>query len=286
MVIQNLCDLSVSDGQLSVTPQNGEEIILPVEQLQSVILETTRCNITAAVLQCLAESGVPLLVCDKKHTPVAELVSYDATANHTGLAMDQAALLPEAKAAVWERIAKQKINCQAQALLLAGCECPEELHKLEQDLVGDDFACKEGQAARIYFHRMFGYDFRRDREDHLNAGLNYGYAVLLSYINRIVRSHGYLTELGIHHCSRKNPFNLSCDIMEPFRPVIDLVVKHLPDGEWNNACKKELLESLDHPIYYKDRRWKVQDAIEQYFLDVMAAVMGNSREIGELKLVG
>ncbi|MFR8248908.1 MAG: CRISPR-associated endonuclease Cas1 [Lachnospiraceae bacterium] len=55
--------------------------------------------------------------------------------------------------------------------------------------------------------------------------LNYGYSLLLSTFNRCVVANGYITQLGLFHDNVFNQFNLACDLMEPFRPIVDMKVK-------------------------------------------------------------
>jgi CRISPR-associated endonuclease Cas1 subtype II len=64
-------------------------------------------------------------------------------------------------------------------------------------------------------------DFSRRDEHSYNPSLNYGYAILLSVFAREIVAAGYLTQLGIWHRGEYNFFNLACDFMEPFRPIID-----------------------------------------------------------------
>lgn len=85
----------------------------------------------------------------------------------------------------------------------------------------NDKSNREGLAAKVYFHELFGLDFRRFDDDIINAGLNYGYAILRSQISKTVIAKGLNPCLGIFHKGYDNPFNLSDDIIEVFRPLID-----------------------------------------------------------------
>jgi CRISPR-associated protein Cas1 len=54
--------------------------------------------------------------------------------------------------------------------------------------------------------------------------LNYGYSIIRSAIRRELVLHGFEPSLGINHSSNENPFNLSDDIIEPYRPFVDAIV--------------------------------------------------------------
>ena len=91
----------------------------------------------------------------------------------------------------------------------------------------NDATNREGHAAKVYFNALFGMNFNRNADNAINAALNYGYSIILSAVNREVVSNGYLTQLGLFHDNMFNQFNLSCDIMEPLRILIDLSLIHI-----------------------------------------------------------
>jgi len=59
--------------------------------------------------------------------------------------------------------------------------------------------------------------------------LNYGYTVLRAATARAIVSVGLQPALGIFHENRLNAFALVDDLMEPYRPIVDLVALDL----WN-----------------------------------------------------
>ena len=122
---------------------------------------------------------------------------------------------------VWNAIVKEKINNQAQLLKRNGrLFSAGQLELLKEEVLGDDITNREGHAAKMYFGALFGEDFARRKNMEINKALNYGYMVMLGVFNRALISQGYLTQLGINHCNVHNPFNLSCDLIEPFRVVV------------------------------------------------------------------
>lgn len=87
-----------------------------------------------------------------------------------------------------------------------------------------DTSNREGFAAKVYFNSLFGQNFSRNLDSFTNSALNYGYSILMSAFARAIYSCGCITQLGIWHKGASNNFNFACDLMEPFRPVIDLEV--------------------------------------------------------------
>ena len=155
-----------------------------------------------------------------------------------------------------------------------------------EEVLPGDTTNREGQAARLYFSLLFGDSFRRHSEDDLNSALNYGYAILRSQISRLISLHGYHTALGLWHRSQRNPFNLSCDLMEPFRPFVDEAVFLRMDWTWDSIYRRELIALPRLPVRFNGRRMELATAAECYVLDVLSAVNDKERRIGEVDFCG
>ena len=144
-----------------------------------------------------------------------------------------------------------------------------------------DTTNREGHAAKVYFNGVFGMDFTRSAETPVNAALNYGYSLLLSAVNREVSANGYLTQLGIFHDNMFNHFNLSCDLMEPFRILVDrLVYKHEP-VKFEKDEKHDMWALLDEKILIDGQKQFVANAIKIYTRSVFDAI--NDRDSSEIK---
>ena len=128
------------------------------------------------------------------------------------------------------------------------------------ELEADDATNREGLAAKVYFNALFGMGFIRDENNAVNAALNYGYAILLSCVNREVAANGCLTQLGVNHCNEFNEFNLSCDLMEPFRVTVDEYVYMNKGRELDKDYKHELVNLLNKRVRMQ-RECDLHDAI-------------------------
>ena len=129
------------------------------------------------------------------------------------------------------------------------------------EVVSGDKTNREGHAAKVYFNALFGKDFVRNNNDNINAALNYGYAILLSTINKEVIAGGYLTQLGIHHKNEFNEFNLSCDLMEPFRVIVDNFVYFNQERELNTNYKLDIVNILNNSYKYQNKSYTLKDII-------------------------
>lgn len=88
----------------------------------------------------------------------------------------------------------------------------------------------EGNAAKVYFNRMFG-EFNwhgrqpRVKRDSINLLLDIGYTLLFNYIEGVLNLYGFDIYKGNLHKEFYKRKSLVCDIIEPFRPIIDYAVR-------------------------------------------------------------
>lgn len=129
---------------------------------------------------------------------------------------------------------------------------------------------------------LFGQGFTRGEDNIINAGLNYGYAILRGCIARHLAAYGFLPSLGLHHRSALNAFNLADDLIEPFRPVADLLVSRSMDGadELASPQKRLLFNCLNLDILSGKQHHSVSYAIER-----MVQSLGRAAERSDTELI-
>jgi CRISPR-associated endonuclease Cas1 subtype II len=143
-----------------------------------------------------------------------------------------------------------------------------------------DESNREGHAARVYFGALFGDDFSRSQENSINAALNYGYSMLLSMVNREIVSNGYTTKLGIFHDNADNPFNLGSDLMEPYRILVDRMVKRRMPEKFETDEKHWMMELVNTEVTIAGKTEYVPNAIKIYVRSVFDAI--NDNDISEI----
>ena len=144
-----------------------------------------------------------------------------------------------------------------------------------------DTTNREGHAAKVYFNALFGKGFTRSNEEPINSALNYGYAILLSAINREVVSMGYMTQFGLFHDNMFNQFNLSCDLMEPFRIFVDRKIISMDIGELDSKAKLRILEAMNDTIDIDGQNMYFNNALKVYCKSVFDAL--NNNDVLEIK---
>ena len=245
--------LSRDRGFLKVSEGHVEIGRIPLDQIAGVIVHAHGTTWSNSLLTELADRGAPVVLCGANHAPRSVLLPLDG--HHAQGARLRAQW--QAKASLmkqaWKQVVISKINMQAAVLEAIG-EAHAPVVMMSRKVASGDSSNVEAQAARYYWSRMMGDDFRRDRNaPDINALLNYGYTVLRSATARAVVAAGLHPTIGLHHSNRGNAFALADDLMEPFRPLVDCTVRNLAarNGDQVNTEAKQTLArliALDLPL--------------------------------------
>ena len=243
--------LFVNRGFMVVRDTEGEHKELgqvPLDDIAAVIANAHGISYTNNLLVALAERGAPFVLCGANHNAVGMLLTLDG--HHVQakrIEAQIAASLPTHKR-LWAAIVKSKLEQQAAALEATGAPTAP-LTALVRKVKSGDPENVEGQGARRYWSLLFGSNFRRDQDggDGINAQLNYGYTIIRSATARAVVAAGLHPSIGLHHSNDGNAMRLVDDLMEPFRPIIDLKVWQLQragESHITSDTKRTLVRTL------------------------------------------
>lgn len=220
--------LNLEYGSLCVRNFNG--VLLEKIDLDEIIGVTCYphgSTVSAALLAELANRSIPFTVSSKKYEPIGVLLPVVGNFEQSARIASQINMSAPMKKQIWASVVRHKIKMQLMALQAVGVSSNRILFLLGQVKSGDSTNC-EAQVAKIYWRKFLGDSFRRDREQPgANAFLNYGYAVLRSSVARSIASAGLNPSIGIFHRHNLNGMRLVDDLMEPFRPMVDLRVHAL-----------------------------------------------------------
>lgn len=221
--LKNPSSISLNHYQLAITT-NGECYHFPFDDTQSLLLESLETTISTSALSALASHGVTVITCDSEHLPVATLLPLQGYYQHLKTLNIQFNLQKRFRDRVTKRIIKQKITNQYQVAFQLTGTSNATLKKLATEVKDGDKGFRESVAAKIYFNEIGGKKFSRRTNILTNGALNYGYAILRSCIARELLLFGFEPALAFNHHNANNPFNLADDLIEPFRPLVDLYV--------------------------------------------------------------
>lgn len=253
--------LSTELMQLMVAnKETGEQQTVPIEDVGFAVFEHPHITFTQSVMQLMAANNTAVVFCDEKHHPCSMLLHLDTNQVQTELFRHQVNASEPLKKQLWQQTVKAKIRNQAAMLEKAG-QSPDALLHLAKQVKTGDHTNEEAQASRRYWPQLFGTDFKRERYGEApNPALNYGYAILRAAIARGLAGSGLHPTLGIHHRNKYNSYCLADDIMEPYRPYVDLTVHRMKEagkecGVLGKEEKAELLNllSIDTIIGNKKR---------------------------------
>ena len=268
VVITNRAKLDFKMNYM-VVRSSQETMRVFINEIYMVIIETTAVSITAALLSELMKKKIKVIFCDEKRNPTAELLPYYGSHDTSIKYRYQLEWDEFIKAEVWTEIIREKIKKQSEFLeekeLIKESEL---LKKYINELEMNDATNREGHSAKVYFNALFGKSFTRTDENLINAALNYGYTIILSCFNREIVANGYMTQLGLFHNNMFNQFNLASDLMEPYRILIDRVVKDMDIKKFEIDEKLELVNILNESVYINGERTSVANSIGIYVKSV------------------
>lgn len=268
--------ISIKDNWL-IVECGDEQNKVPISDIYSIVVDNRQAYLTVAAITTLTNSGVHILFCDEKHTPVSVITALNTHYRPLNVIRKQLALSDSFKDLLWQKIIRAKIENQAQVLKMQGGSCEVCLHLLRfsEEVLPGDKTNREGLAAKMFFRTIYGSEFVRMNNDVINSALNYGYAIIRSSVAKTLVAYGYNCVLGVHHISETNPFNLADDLMEPLRPVVDLWVDQNHDSlvdVLTSPHRKSLVDIINATVDLAGKNMKIRYAIDRYVSSLTTAI--------------
>lgn len=280
LFIESNVRLSVKNEQLVVL--NNEEHTIPLEDINSICIDSLRTNITTYTLNKIVEHDIILYVCDEKHLPKGMLLSVNNYSRKLRNLKRQIEMPKPVLKRMWQSIVMQKIENQALVLKeLEYYDSYKEQKLISNKVLSGDSTNMEAVAAAIYFKTIFGKDFSRKNADLYNSCLNYGYAIVRGMISRSLVMYGFEPALGIFHHNQLNAFNLADDIIECFRPLVDLyVLKNVTiKDEIDSDTKRVIYNLINILILIDGKSYNIQTAIENVVKSLATSFENKSNDI-------
>ena len=255
--------------------RSDKTLRIHIDEIYMVIVESTAVSLTAALLCELSKKKIKVVFCDEKRNPSSELVSYYGSHDTSAKVRKQVAWSTDIKGTIWTEVVREKISKQAQHLDSWNIKAANLLKEYINELQFADTSNREGHAAKVYFNSLFGLDFTRTADNSTNAALNYGYSLLLSMMNREIVACGYITQLGLFHDNMFNQFNLGSDMMEPFRPIVDSLVKKEKFEKFETDEKRRVLKMLSYEVLINGKAELLSNAMRVYCHSIFDAINDN-----------
>ena len=275
----------------SLAIEQDEIAFVPFEDIAVIVLNHREITLTHPVLSACAEYGIGLYATGDNHQPSGVFLPFLQHSRSTRMwRLQQGAPRPLVKR-IWAALIRCKIANQAACLRLGGKDGEERLDSYARRVRSGDPDRLEGQAAAFYFTHLFDAHFERSQPRWSNAALDYGYAVLRGVIARALVAHGLHPSIGVFHASEQNAFNLADDLIEPFRPLVDLhVFRHHPKEDRDELLptdKAALVGLLNVDMGMRRGVMSALSAAEQTVESLVRALEDGDEQLIELpRLIG
>ncbi len=283
--IGNPTYLKLKDQQLKVIDPESKETkgSIPIEDMGFLVLDHPQITLSHPVIQAMQQNNIAIISCDESHLPLGLMLPISGHVAHSERLKHQINCSEPLRKQLWKQTVEAKIF-QQKELLKKLDRVHEPMAKYMTEVKSGDTTNMEGIAAQYYWKQMFD-DFTREREgDAPNNFLNFGYAVLRSMVARALVSSGLHPTIGIFHRNKYNAYCLADDIMEPYRPYVDLLVEawlNEPQSTHtlDKPAKAYLLQLATKDVYINGLQRPLMTALSITTSSLCKCFMGESRVI-------
>lgn len=283
--ISRPADIHIKEGQMEITSSDGL-VTVPVEDLNLIMLHGANIRLSSMDLSILSINKVAIITLDDKYLPTAIVLPFDGHARQSQMMHAQVAASQEQYLELWVQIIRQKISNQAKALSIMGFEGAEDIAKYAEALDENNVDNYEALSARDYFS-FYNEGLNRRGEDPMNSRLNYGYAVIRSYIARSLVVAGFHPTFGIHHDNQLNAFNLADDLIEPYRAMVDLAAQENigSDVELSKQERRAMALVLHNACVIGGAKVNIMTAVDNMVESLKRIILDKSDEKLELPVI-
>ena len=283
LLFSSPCKLYVRNSQLVYDTENDDDkLTIPLEDISVIILENPQITITNYLISMCGEYNITLFSCDKKHQPNVVLTPFYQHSRNTKIAYKHINMSEPLKKRLWQKIIQQKIKNQSNVLKIMYED--DSLDRFIEKVKSGDSENIEAQASKAYWNILFK-DFKRHENSKQNALLDYGYAIIRGTLAKFAAASGLIPCFGVHHCNELNSFNLIEDLIEPFRPFVDLLIANMQISDEPELTKHEkgyILNILNIQCSYKGEQITVQNACERICQTFVKSLEKNDYTLLEL----
>ena len=290
--IENACFLHYGNQQLIISyrhvsgMQHLPDKTVPVEDIGMLVLENQQISLTHYLLDKLVSANVAVITCNDTHHPTGLRMPLESNTLQSERFRAQILASEPLKKQLWQQTVKAKITNQAMILKKWDGKY-KLLSNLAKSVKSGDEGNNEAIAAAHYWQNLFppAWNFYRKRDGiPPNNLLNYGYAIVRAGMARAIVGAGLLPTLGIFHRNRYNAYCLADDLMEPYRPYVDMVVRNIIDKTSavetiTQLLKVELLKIPTLDVILADDKSPLMVAMQRTAVSAARCYAGEQRKL-------
>ncbi|MDI4567752.1 MAG: type II CRISPR-associated endonuclease Cas1 [Mycoplasma sp.] len=250
--------------------RDDKKIIINLNDIDVLLLDNYKTILSVQLINALTRHNIIIIIFDVKHEPSSYI--FNVKGNHKSLKVlaNQISWTQNYKNNLWKEIVKNKIYNQKQHIFHA-VDYTMDLSffdKLTEQVQNFDLSNREGHAAKVYWHLLFGINFIRDYDAKefpiINSMLNYGYTILRGMVIKSIIKKGLDPRISLFHKSFTNFYALASDLMEPFRIIIDQeVYKNRNTEAFTIEIRNNLVKCLTKKVYFDHKYEYINNAIDK-----------------------
>ncbi len=292
LCIETPCHLKCRNDQLVVSYdhvkglEDRAEKTVPIEDIGMLVLEHQQITLTHFLLDKLLANNAAVVTCNETHHPTGMLLPLEGNTIQSERFRAQIDATEPLKKQLWQQTVAAKINNQAAVFKKWNINS-KLLINLAAAVKSGDTGNSEAVAAAHYWQNLLPAEwqfFRRREGPPPNNLLNYGYAILRAGMARAIVGSGLLPTLGIFHRNRYNAYCLADDIMEPYRPFVDVIVRGIIDstsnvGTLTQELKVQLLKIPTVDVLLNNESSPLMVAMQRTAASLAKCYTGETRKI-------
>ena len=258
---------------------------IPLEDISCIVCMGAGVRISSMAMAQICSRKISMMMLDDKYRPAGILSAYEANSRQSLTMRRQVYADTDRLDALWVQIVDRKIENQAEALKLSSLDGKEKVLAFRSRLKtasesGMPIDPVEAGAAKQYFQYLCPISNRRE-DSPINSCLNYGYSILRNSISRSIIAAGLLPSFGIHHQNLFNAYNLADDLIEPFRPCVDIIALHTAgdDLQLSRNQRRAMAEVLLLAVQMGEKKMSVLAAIDHIVDDLRSFYIGDADSI-------
>lgn len=277
--------INIKDSQL-VLDNGNQKLTYPIEDINSVVIDNSQSYLSCYTISKLSQYGIVTYVCDEKHIPNGLILPFCTHYHTLNIYEKQINLSKPLQKQLWQSIIKNKIDNQNEVLNI--CGIVDVLKQLSKTVQSGDVGNNEAKASLVYFKYLFGKDFTRSKDIVINDCLNYGYTIVRGIVARSIVAHGLLPFVGVFHHNQYNQYNLADDLMEVFRPLVDLyVISKFKETIALDAKTKFLLQDIiNYEVVINNQRQTLNNAIDMVVEGYLKSIKTGENYLKPVSLIG
>lgn len=241
-----------------------DRILIPLEDISTIVCMGAGVRISTMAMAQICSFKISMIMLDEKYRPAGILTAYEANSKQSLIMRRQVYMEKDRSEKLWKDIIRAKILNQVSALDILALPNAERVRRYSELIDNQtNIDAIEAGAAKEYFAALCP-DINRREETPMNSRLNYGYSIIRNSIIRASVAAGLLPSFGVHHQNLFNAYNLADDLIEPFRPCLDIIAYGIKSSNilLTREERRRIASVVQHAVRIGEEKTSILQAID------------------------